>query len=45
MRFLEVFDTLGQHDAASHKLAERCKVYMDQPPPEEWNGSTAMMEK
>ena len=45
MRFLEVFDTLGKHDAASRKLAERCKEYMEEPPSEEWNGSTAMMEK
>jgi adenylate cyclase len=45
MRFLEVFDTLGKSDTASRKLAERCKDYVQDPPPPEWNGSTAMMEK
>ncbi len=45
MRFLEVFAALGRNDAASRKLAERCKEYMSEPPPQEWDGSTAMMEK
>ncbi len=45
MRFLEVFVALGRSDAASRKLAERCKEFMNEPPPEEWNGSYAMMEK
>jgi len=44
-RFLEVAGALGKHDTASWKLAERCKEYMEQPPPLSWNGSTAMMEK
>ncbi|MGZ6142004.1 MAG: adenylate/guanylate cyclase domain-containing protein, partial [Myxococcales bacterium] len=45
MRFLEVFAALGKRDAASRKLAERCKDYLEEPPPDEWNGSTAMLEK
>jgi adenylate cyclase len=45
MRFLEVFAALGRNDAASRKLAERCKEYMSEPPPAEWTGAYAMMEK
>ena len=44
-RFLEVFATLGRSDGASRKLAERCKEYLEDPPPVEWNGSWAMLEK
>jgi len=45
MRFLEVFAALGKNDAASRKLAERCKEFLHEPPPDEWNGSYAMLEK
>ena len=45
MRFLEVFDVLGKRDAASRKLADRCRDYMEEPPPDQWDGSTAMLEK
>jgi adenylate cyclase len=45
LRFLEVFATLGKSDAASRKMAERCKEYLAEPPPAEWNGSYAMAEK
>jgi adenylate cyclase len=45
MRFLEVYSTLERRDAASRKLAERCKEYLAEPPPEEWNGSYHMEVK
>jgi adenylate cyclase len=45
LRFLEVFSTLGKSDAASWKMAERCKEYLAEPPPLEWNGAYAMAEK
>ena len=45
MRFLEVEGALGKRDAAARRLAERCKEYLEEPPPEGWNGSTAMLEK
>jgi adenylate cyclase len=44
-RFVEVSVALGRADAASRKLAERCREFIDQPPPPEWNGSYAMLEK
>ena len=44
-RFLEVSAALGNRDAASRKLAERCREYQQEPPPREWNGSTHMAEK
>jgi hypothetical protein len=45
MRFFEVFVALGKSDPASRKLAERCKEFIDEPPPEDWSGEYVMMEK
>jgi len=42
-RFMEVNATF--QDPASRKLAERCKEYLSKPPPAEWNGSYAMLDK
>jgi adenylate cyclase len=45
VRFLEVFDAMEKRDPVSRKLAERCKEYLLDPPPAEWNGSYQMAEK
>jgi adenylate cyclase len=45
LRFLEVFSMLGKSDAASRRMAERCREYLAEPPPAGWNGSYAMAEK
>jgi adenylate cyclase len=44
-QFLEVFAALGRADAASQKLAERCKEFMHEPPPDDWSGEYVMLEK
>ena len=44
LRFREVTATLGE-DAPSRKLAQRCKEFLEDPPPAEWDGSYAMLEK
>jgi len=44
-RFLEVNAAMGKSDAASRKMAERCKEFLESPPPGDWNGSYAMAEK
>ena len=45
MRFFEVFVALGKSDPASRKLAERCKEFIDDPPPDDWSGEYVMLEK
>ena len=45
MRFFEVFVALGKTDPASRKLAERCKEFINEPPPDDWSGEYVMLEK
>jgi len=45
MRFFEVFVELGKADPASRKLAERCKEFINEPPPDDWSGEYVMLEK
>jgi adenylate cyclase len=45
MRFFEVFVALGKADPASRKLAERCKEFINEPPPDDWSGEYVMLEK
>jgi len=44
-RFDEVAAALGGDDAASRILAERCRRFLADPPPQQWDGSMAMKEK
>jgi adenylate cyclase len=43
--FLQVGQALGGGDEASRVMAERCRRYLAEPPPSQWDGTMAMKEK
>ena len=43
--FEQVGPAFGAQDEASRLMAERCRKYLDHPPPPAWDGSMSMKEK